>query len=247
MSAPPPVAPPPAAAATDATDGLRCPKCRTVNYPGLMGFPRCHSCHEQLRQCRWCLHQSGGLCQLDEAERPALQGEDGLPWCEAFSSRHALSEAAKPLERPLGITPRTIGGLAFGCVLVIWLILLALGEEHGLRLEARDEAVRVVDGRAACFFTLRGDGSLSSVLLDLDLREAPGYTVEELVVPAGLRLAPDAASRVAAPAEVAAKVVEVHLMAAPEAPTRGRLLIRLEAMDGEALAVSTVRLLRPGR
>ncbi|MBI2302173.1 MAG: hypothetical protein HYU66_24995, partial [Armatimonadetes bacterium] len=67
--------------------GICCPRCRAVSYPGLMGFPRCHKCHEQLRQCRYCAHQQDGLCLLDEAVWPRLEEDDGKPFCAAFASR----------------------------------------------------------------------------------------------------------------------------------------------------------------
>jgi len=243
---PPPGAPP----ADGAADGLCCPKCRTVNYPGLMGFPRCHNCHEQLRQCRYCIHQTAGLCGLDAGSRAPLQSAEGLPWCDDFASRFARSESARRLTRPVVTTPRTIAALAAACVLTIWLFLLAFGEEHGLRIEARDDAVRVIDGRALAMFVIRGSvDELHAVRCAVDLAEAPGYSVEEVALPAALRLAGRAARRDLPVPSGRAMAVEVRLLAGQDSPVRSRLRVALVAADGEPLASAGTRLLcqRAGR
>jgi len=240
MSTVPPSAP------SEAAEGLRCPKCRTVSYAGLMGFPRCHNCHEQLRQCRYCLNQTGGLCELEAGSRPALQSADGLPWCEAYSSRYALSEGAKPLERPVGITPRTMTALAVGCVFVIWIFLLMFGEEHAFRIDARDEAVRVVDGRAVATFLIYGAaGEYAGIQVVIDLTEAPGYAVEEVGVPPGLATAEGLAWHEQPVQTGRPPTVEVVLLAAADSPTRSTVRLSLAARDGEPLASATALLLYP--
>ncbi len=35
---------------------LKCPKCGKLCREGLVPFPRCGQCHEQLRKCRYCAH-----------------------------------------------------------------------------------------------------------------------------------------------------------------------------------------------
>ena len=224
-------------------DGIRCPKCRTVNYAGLMGFPRCHNCHEQLRQCRYCTHQLGGLCQLQNGDRPRLQSAEGLPWCDAHSSRFALSEDARPLERPVGITPRTIAALSIACVLLVWMLLLAFGEEHGVRLEAREELVRVIDGRAVAQFEVRGEtADLESLRLAVELQQAPGYAVEEVAAPPELAIEGNLPrSDLASPIHGDSSI-EVHLMADHAAPPLTTLTVALLAADGDPLARASTTL-----
>ncbi|HIE52701.1 MAG TPA: hypothetical protein EYP85_13175 [Armatimonadetes bacterium] len=60
-----------------------------------MGFPKCHKCHEQLRQCQYCRHWADGACTRPESERPPLQEEEGAPYRATFDSR--LVEDTVPL------------------------------------------------------------------------------------------------------------------------------------------------------
>ena len=71
---------------------LRCPKCAAINPEGMMDFPRCHRCHENLRQCLYCRHfavETAECAHETAREAYALEGERGER-CEHFESRYQL-------------------------------------------------------------------------------------------------------------------------------------------------------------
>ncbi len=150
--------------------GVQCPKCRAVSYPELMGFPRCHRCHEQLRQCRYCTHQERGLCKLPLAPHPPLNEEDGRPYCDAFESALTVGRGRGPLSGVIAGEGRVVAVMAILVILVLGLLLAAIGDvRQGLRIEAQDERVVVQDGRAVVEFTIHGDpGVQSTVILHVE-------------------------------------------------------------------------------
>jgi hypothetical protein len=148
-------------------EALRCPQCRALSYPGLMGFPHCHRCHEQLRQCRYCTHQSGGLCQLDAAGRPPLQEDEGKPFCAAYDSR-LLAEPERP---PWSRHWANFSGLALVVVLTAMIgnAVARRAAESPPQIEAESNAADVTDGRVEASFlveTPHDNGPLVTVLLD---------------------------------------------------------------------------------
>ncbi|NUP99592.1 MAG: hypothetical protein HUU35_07025 [Armatimonadetes bacterium] len=160
-------------------NGVQCPKCRAISYPGLMGFPRCHRCHEQLRQCRYCVNQSAGLCQLSPHRRPPLQEEEGKPFCEAFESRLVSRPAAGRLGLALGAETRVLGLLGLLVVVLVWALIGLLGDEYeGVRLEAEAPRVYVDDGRAVANFYAYGD---QAVLADLAVLLPPEVAARFIV------------------------------------------------------------------
>jgi hypothetical protein len=135
-------------------EAYRCPHCQALSYPGLMGFPRCHRCHEQLRQCRYCLHQRGGLCQVEAAGRPRLQHEDGKPWCQAFASALADETPRTPLQGLSG--PARLAALAPVAVVLLGILLTVVlrGRPAPPQIETDNAMVRLVDGKAVASFSI---------------------------------------------------------------------------------------------
>lgn len=165
-------------------DGFRCPKCRALSYPGLMGFPRCHRCHEQLRQCRYCLHQTGGLCRLDAPTRPRLTCEEGKPYCSAFASRLADHAPAGPLRRPFSGAAR-LTALSTAVVIVLAVIVAITARREALvpQIEANEAAVDLIDGRATATFSITSPQAeprdRRTVFVRIDPEVGQYYVVED--------------------------------------------------------------------
>ena len=165
-------------------DGFRCPKCHALSYPGLMGFPRCHRCHEQLRQCRYCAHQTGGLCRLDTAGRPRLRCEDGKPFCDAFESRLADSSPAGPLRRPISGAAR-VTALSTAVVIAMAILVAMAARREALvpQIEANETSVDLLDSRATASFSVYAPYSDEHDRREAVLRIDPAierfYAIEE--------------------------------------------------------------------
>lgn len=174
-------------------DRIRCPHCGAICYPGLMGFPRCHRCHEQLRQCRWCAHQSRGLCTLEPQLRPPLREEQDKPYCEAFTTALAVSEDDDPWRRELRVSSGTLGFGAGLIILVAIIVAFVISREpRTYRIEAIGGHVPVLDGRAVARFEVDAEPGLNdyvtiavsdSVLQTYDLLEPSPTPVEVLERP----------------------------------------------------------------
>ncbi|MBI5832614.1 MAG: hypothetical protein HZB16_09955 [Armatimonadetes bacterium] len=165
-------------------DGFRCPKCHALSYPGLMGFPRCHRCHEQLRQCRYCAHQTGGLCRLDDATRPRLRCEDGKPFCDAFGSGLADSSPAGPLRRPFSGAAR-VTALSTAVVIAMAILVAMAAQREALipQIEANEAAIDLLDNRATATFSIVSTQADARDRRTVYVRVDPGieefYVIEE--------------------------------------------------------------------
>jgi hypothetical protein len=75
---------------------LKCPKCGRLCREGLVPWPRCARCHEQLLKCRYCRHYDAQLLDctsLHRADEPPIRDPDAYLACPYHSSR------LKPVEK----------------------------------------------------------------------------------------------------------------------------------------------------
>ena len=225
-----------------ASEGVQCPKCRAVSYPGLMGFPRCHRCHEQLRQCRYCVHQTAGLCQLERAQRPRLQADEGKPFCEAFTSR--LPPAALAAAAQSGLSERA-RGVWFGVVLAVvlgWVVLATVaGDGHDLRIEPEERVVHTEDGRAVLGFEISGGTAQGWARLCLDPAVLVFYSV---VSPIDLSGSPQPTARVPLNRRGRGQF-GLTLLAQPDAPPETVAKAVLFTAEGRWAGEAKIRLLNP--
>lgn len=167
-----------------------CPRCGSLSYPGLMGFPRCHKCHEQLRQCRYCSHQHGGICRLEAEPAPSLEEEDGRPFCTSFASALGVEPTAGVWRRPLTDRARTVAYLVLAAACLLLFRAIALHQELlPPQIDPDAASIPVLDGRAVAGFTITGDHSRHpSFELQIDSEILRGYTFLE-AEPPGVRTA----------------------------------------------------------
>ncbi len=223
-----------------ASEGVQCPKCRVANYPGLMGYPRCHRCHEQLRQCRYCVHQSGGLCRLAVAQPPRLEAEEGKPYCEAFASRLTFSRQAAAANEAFGARARIVGFVAGLVVLLVWTLVAVVDRDlSGLRLEAADRVVYTEDDRAVIGFEVLGGPPTGWVWVSLDPAVLEFYSV---VAPAELAGSERPALAVRLNKRGAGQC-EVVLLRRPDAPPETMAKGLLQLPDGHLVGEAKVLLL----
>ncbi|MCC7493444.1 MAG: hypothetical protein IT204_13905 [Fimbriimonadaceae bacterium] len=225
-------------------EGVQCPKCRAVSYPGLMGFPRCHRCHEQLRQCRYCTHQARGLCRLAATPRPRLLAAEGKPYCEGFESSLRRGPVGSRFAQPLSGNARIVGLTAATVLLLTWLLWSTLGVERGLRLELDEPRVWVQDGRARVGMTIAGDPAL---LGTMELRLAgpalQHYTIED---PLPLAESIGLVARLRLDAQGTQRL-QVTLVQRPGAPGACPLTVNLVGTQAELLATAQTMLRAPAR
>ncbi len=156
---------------------IQCPRCRTISYPGLMGYPRCHRCHEPLRQCLHCRHQQGGLCSLPAAERPPLLDDEGLPYCTAFASRYARGAGEPWWRRPLPATQRimVLGGMVAVMAIAAGM-LFARPEPFARGLAVDAEQIACLNGAARLGVWVYADpATVAEVVLEVDRTEGGAY------------------------------------------------------------------------
>ena len=231
-------------------DGVRCPICRAMSYPGLMGFPRCHQCHEQLRQCRYCQHQTLGLCRLEAGRRPRLEADEGKPYCASFASR-LLIPVSRGAARPVGSDLRLLGVVAAVVLAVVVAFNLLLGDAgHDLRVEPDEPRVFVSDNRALATFVVTSDpGFLSKLRLRVDAEALRYYQLESppaVEISGGapvVRIQPDHLDRAR---------ITLTLAQFRPAPVEQRLSVTLLSPRGSPLAnaetlLVTANRLRSGR
>lgn len=106
---------------------IRCPRCGAINSEGLMDFPRCHRCHENLQRCLYCRHFAveRGEC-LHPTAQPlyVAEGERALR-CPFFLSRYLLAPQPEGWTRPLSAVSWSliVAGLILALVLgAVWLL-----------------------------------------------------------------------------------------------------------------------------
>lgn len=219
---------------------IQCPRCRTICYPGLMGYPRCHRCHEQLRQCLHCRHQVGGLCQLPEADRPPLRDEDGAPFCTAFASRFTRGGSTW-WQRPLAGWQRhaAMGALILAVALVAGLMLRGRGE-LAPRLMGPDGARRDAAGTVLVTLSVVADPHrYDEITLQVVRRQPDAYRLYASPTPLDSGPGQSGALRFAVPRNGRLEL-ELELRPRRAPPPPERLELRLLGPAGELFDTATV-------
>ena len=94
---------------------LKCPKCGRLCREGLVPFPRCAHCHEQLLKCRYCADYDARILDCVSpfrADEPSIRDPDLYTACPYH--RTTLLPAPKALRSRVWVTAVVLGLLAAG-------------------------------------------------------------------------------------------------------------------------------------
>jgi hypothetical protein len=115
---------------------LKCPKCGRLCREGVVPFPRCARCHEQLLKCRYCADYDARMLDCVSpfrTDEPRIRDPDLYLACPYH--RTTLAPTQKALRRRVWMAAIAIGLLAgAGAIFAVW---PRPAPPHGPNLHAR--------------------------------------------------------------------------------------------------------------